>query len=256
MTTMQHNIDMSKAPVVLITGAGGGLGRAFALAFGNAGYRVVVADIQLEKAQETASEVGPHALAGWINVTQASTIDALLHQIHQTYGRLDVVINNAAVYATVQRKPFWEIEEVEWDQVMNVNLKGVWLVSKAVAPYLIAQGTGGSIIHISSATFFSGSPLWSHYVASKGGVIGLTRTMAKELGVHQITVNAIAPGFTLTEASLNLMENASHYGVDRGSIKRPSTAEDIVGAALFLASEQSCFMTGQTLIIDGGKQFI
>lgn len=248
--------DTLQTPVVLITGAGGGLGRAFALAFSKIGYRVVVADIQLEKAQETAALIGETALAGFVNVTQADSIQALLDQIWTKWGRLDVLINNAAIYATIDRKPFWEIQEEEWDQVMDVNLKGVWLMSKLAAPKMITQGEGGSIIHISSATFLSGSTLWSHYVASKGGVIGLTRTMAKELGDYHITVNAIAPGFTLTDASLNLIENAEHYGVQRGAIKRASTADDIVGAALFLASADARFMTGQTMVIDGGKQFI
>jgi NAD(P)-dependent dehydrogenase (short-subunit alcohol dehydrogenase family) len=138
---------------------------------------------------------------------------------------------------------------------MNVNLKGVWMVSKAVFPFMKNNGSG-KIINISSATVMSGSPNWSHYVASKGGVIGFTRSMAKELGDFHINVNTIAPGFTLTEASLSLMENANKYGVDRGAIKRPSSAEDIVGTALYLASPASDFVTGQTIVVDGGKQFI
>ncbi|MCL4159269.1 UNVERIFIED_CONTAM: hypothetical protein GTU68_007470 [Idotea baltica] len=115
---------------------------------------------------------------------------------------------------------------------------------------------GGKIIHISSATVMSGSPNWAHYVASKGGVIGLTRSMAREVGDFNINVNAVAPGFTLTDASLGLMENAASYGVNRGAIKRASKSEDIVGAVMFLASENSDFISGQTIIVDGGKQFI
>ena len=138
---------------------------------------------------------------------------------------------------------------------MNVNLIGTWMASKAVFPFMKSQG-GGKIINISSATVMSGSPQWSHYVASKGGVIGLTRSMAREIGDFNINVNNIAPGFTLTEASLSLMDNAKEYGVQRGAIKRGSNANDIVGTALYLASKASDFVTGQTIVDDGGKQFI
>ena len=141
-------------------------------------------------------------------------------------GGIDVVVNNAAIYATVTRSPFEEIDPAEWDLVMDVNLKGPWLVTRAASPYL---PEGGRVINLSSATVFSGSEQWLHYVASKGGVIALTRVMAKELGRRAITVNAIAPGFTLTEASYGLIENAESYGVDRGALKRASQPEDIVG---------------------------
>ena len=137
---------------------------------------------------------------------------------------------------------------------MDVNLKGTWLTSKSL--FGLMKVNGGSIINISSATFMSGSPNWSHYVASKGGVIGLTRSMAREIGDFNINVNAVAPGFTLTEASLSLMNNAASYGVNRGAIKRASESEDIVGAVVFFASEEAKFITGQTLVVDGGRQFL
>jgi NAD(P)-dependent dehydrogenase (short-subunit alcohol dehydrogenase family) len=136
---------------------------------------------------------------------------------------------------------------------MAVNLKGPWLVVRACSPHL---PDGARVVNLSSATVYSGSENWLHYVASKGGVIALTRVMAKELGRRSITVNAIAPGFTLTEASYGLMENAAEYGVDRGALRRASAPEDVVGAALFLAGPDSAFMTGQTLVVDGGRQFI
>jgi NAD(P)-dependent dehydrogenase (short-subunit alcohol dehydrogenase family) len=138
---------------------------------------------------------------------------------------------------------------------MAVNLKGAWLCAKAVFPAMQRRGRG-KIVNIASSTVFSGSPLWAHYVASKGAVIALTRTMAREAGDHGITVNVLAPGFTLTDASLGLIDDAASYGVARGAIKRAACVDDMVGAALFLASPASDFVTGQTLIVDGGREFI
>lgn len=241
----------------LITGAAGGLGRAFALGFGARGYRVVAADVNLAGAQETAELVrasGSDALAVAADVTSLSSTQALAQEAASFGGgSIDVVINNAAIYATVTRSPFEDIAMDEWDLVMNVNLKGPWLVTKAASPHL---ADGARIINLSSATVYSGSEQWMHYVASKGGVIAMTRVLAKELGRRNITVNAIAPGFTLTEASYGLMDNAENYGVDRGALKRASQPEDIVGAALFLAGSDSSYITGQTLVVDGGRQFI
>lgn len=240
--------------VVVITGAAGGLGKAFALAFAEHGAKIAVCDKNINGATETANEI-KGAIAIEVDVANEQSTQMMAQKVMETFGRIDVLINNAAIYATIQRKPFFEITETEWDLVMNVNLKGVWMVSKAIFPFM-KNNLSGKIINISSATVMSGSPNWSHYVASKGGVIGFTRSMAKELGDYNINVNAIAPGFTLTEASLSLMENANKYGVDRGAIKRSSSAEDIVGTALYLASPASDFVTGQTIVVDGGKQFI
>ncbi|MFQ6155350.1 SDR family NAD(P)-dependent oxidoreductase [Micrococcus luteus] len=243
--------------LALITGAAGGLGRAFALGFASRGYKVAVADVNAAGAEETAQLLrsqGTEALALKVDVTDVASTEAMAAEAAEFGGgRIDVVVNNAAIYATVTRSPFEEIDPAEWDLVMGVNLKGPWLVTRAASPYL---GEGGRVINLSSATIYSGSEQWTHYVASKGGVVALTRVLAKELGRRGVTVNAIAPGFTLTEASYGLMENAATYGVDRGAIKRASQPEDIVGAALFLASPDSSYMTGQTLVVDGGRQFI
>lgn len=243
--------------VVLITGAGGGLGRAFAHGFAAAGDRVVVADIDEAGAQATVDELvagGAEALAVRVDVTSQASVRALIDTVIERFGRLDVVVNNAAIYATLTRTPFDEIDPDEWDRVMAVNAKGPWLVSAAAFSRMTQPG--GRIINIASATVMSGSPLWMHYVASKAAVIGMTRVMARETGTAGVTVNVIAPGFTLTEASLGLMDDAATYGVDRGAIKRASQPDDIVGTALFLASEQASYITGQTLVVDGGKQFI
>jgi NAD(P)-dependent dehydrogenase (short-subunit alcohol dehydrogenase family) len=242
---------------VLVTGAGGGLGRAFALGFASRGHRVAVADIDVDGAEETArlvKDTGAEAWSGRVDVTDEASTRELAAQVADFGdGTIDVLVNNAAVYGTVTRSPLEDIDPAEWDLVMAVNLKGPWLMTRAVSPYL---PDGGRVVNLSSATVYSGSEHWAHYVASKGGVIALTRVMAKELGRRGITVNAIAPGFTLTEASRGLLEDAESYGVDRGSLRRASQPDDIVGAALYLAGPDSGFVTGQTLVVDGGRQFI
>ena len=137
---------------------------------------------------------------------------------------------------------------------MAVNVKGPWQVSRAMTP-LMREAGGGSIINMSSATVMSGSPKWLHYVASKGAVISMTRAMARELGDDKIRVNVMAPGFTLTEASLGLIEDAANYGVTRGALKRSADAGDMVGTVLYLASPLADFVTGQTIVVDGGREF-
>ena len=248
---------MTEPRTVLITGAAGGLGRAFAEGFAAAGDRVVVADINLAGAEETATALraaSAETLACEVDVTDRASTQALAEAAADFGGgSIDVVINNAAIYAGITRSPFEDIAEDEWDLVMGVNLKGPWQVTRAVSPYLPA---GGRVVNLSSATVMSGSTQWAHYVASKGGVIALTRVLAKELGTRDITVNAIAPGFTLTEASYELMDDAATYGVDRGAIRRASQPDDIVGATMFLASPDAGYITGQTLVVGGGRQFI
>jgi NAD(P)-dependent dehydrogenase (short-subunit alcohol dehydrogenase family) len=243
--------------VVVITGAAGGLGREFALGFAAEGAKIVAADVSEAGLAETVAMVqanGGEAVAVRVDVTQKTSTDALAASAIAHFGRIDVLVNNAAIYATLKRAKFTEIDPDEWDRVMNVNVKGAWLCSASVFPKMTQPG--GRIVNIASATVFSGSPLWMHYVASKSAVIGMTRVMAKEVGAAGVTVNAIAPGFTLTDASLSLIENAENYGVDRGALKRASQPEDIVGAAIFLASARADYITGQTLVVDGGKQFI
>jgi NAD(P)-dependent dehydrogenase (short-subunit alcohol dehydrogenase family) len=250
-------MSASSNRTVLITGGAGGLGRSFALGFADRGYRVAVADINDVGAKETAAlvrERGTDAWHGRIDVTSPeSTAEVAAAVAEFGGGTIESVVNNAAIYASVHRSPLEDIDPDEWDRVMGVNLKGPWLVVRACSPYLV---DGSSVVNIASATVFSGSEHWLHYVASKGGVIAMSRVMAKELGRRNIRVNTIAPGFTLTEASYGHMDNAEQYGVDRGALRRPSQPEDIVGAALFLASADSGYVTGQTLVVDGGRQFI
>ncbi|MBI4672307.1 MAG: glucose 1-dehydrogenase [Chloroflexi bacterium] len=243
--------------VAIVTGGARGLGRAFCLAFAQAGAAVAVADLNFEQAQNTTAQIlakGGDALALPVDVSDETSAQRMAAQTAERWGRIDILVNNAAIYGGLARKPFDAITPEEWDRVMAVNVKGPWLCAKAVSPWMKAQ-KAGKIINISSATFYSGSANWAHYVTSKGGVIGLTRALAKELGDYGIHVNAIAPGFTLTEASQQLIPNAERYGVERGALKRAEQPEDLVGAALFLASSASDFMTGQTMIVDGGRQF-
>lgn len=243
---------------VIVTGAAGGLGRAFAEAFAGAGARVVASDVNARGADETAriiADRGGKAYACAVDVVSDASTAALVAFTREKLGGLDCLVNNAAIYAGLSRTGFDAITEAEWDRVMSVNVKGTWMMTKAAAS-LLRTGSGGAIVNISSATVMSGSPMWLHYVSSKGAVIAMTRVLARELGDDHITVNALAPGFTLTEASLGLIENATEYGVGRGAIKRAAGRDDIVGAALFLASPHATFITGQTLIVDGGRQFL
>lgn len=243
---------------VLVTGAAGGLGRAFAEGFAESGARVIAADLNEAGALETAraiTEAGGQAHGAKVDVTNAQSCAALAAFAQETVGGLDVLVNNAAIYAGLERKEFTELDEHVWDKVMAVNVKGVWQMTRAVTPLMRAAGAG-AIVNVASATVFSGSPQWMHYVASKGAVIAMTRSLARELGDDNIRANVIAPGFTLTEASLDLIEDAENYGVTRGALKRSADATDMVGSALYLASDLAAFVTGQTLIVDGGRQFI
>ncbi|HET9079613.1 MAG TPA: SDR family oxidoreductase [Trebonia sp.] len=242
---------------VVVTGGGGGLGRAFATAFAESGAQVVAADIDIAGARQTAkliTESGGRAMAARVDVTDPASVENLAQTVAEALGKVDVLVNNAAIYAGLSRRPFEEIDPAEWDRVMAVNVKGTWLCTAAIVPHM--RQPGGKIVNIASATVMSGSPLWMHYVASKGAVIAMTRVLAREVGQRGITANAVAPGFTLTEASLGMFEDAATYGIGRGALKRPGEPRDIVGAVLFLASAGSEYITGQTLVVDGGKQFI
>ena len=193
-------------------------------------------------------------LAVELDVGSWESVQAGVRQVEAALGRIDVLVNNAAAYGDLTRAPFWELPIDEWDRVLATNLRGPMLVSRAVVPGMRGRRRG-HIVNVASATFWSGSANWAHYVASKGGLIGLTRVMAKELGPDGICVNAVAPGFTLTAASLDLIPGAESYGVDRGCLKRAQQPEDVVGLVAFLASDESEFITGQTIIVDGGRQF-
>jgi NAD(P)-dependent dehydrogenase (short-subunit alcohol dehydrogenase family) len=254
-------IDFS-GRTVLVTGGAAGLGLAFAEAFAAAGADLVLGDIAGDAVNASAETLaarhpGQRIVGCVADVTQPSACEALARQAAELVAgrrRIDALVNNAAIYATLTRAGFHELDVAEWDRVMAVNLKGPFLMARAVRPWMLEAG--GAIVNVASATVFSGTPLWSHYIASKAGVIGLTRALATELGPHRITVNALAPGLTLTDASLGLLPDAAAYGAARGAIRRAAQPDDVIGTALFLASPLAAFVTGQTLVVDGGKQFI
>lgn len=247
--------------VCLVTGSSRGLGKAFCEKLAAEGATVVAAGRSLDRVQAVVAELPPSPdpsalphLAVRLDTGDPESVASGVRRAEEVLGRIDVLVNNAATYGDLTRAPFYELPIEEWDQVMQVNVRGPWLASRAVAPGMRARGDG-RIINIVSATFWSGSVNWAHYVASKGAVIGLTRVMAKELGGEGICVNAVAPGFTLTEASTGIIPNAETYGIDRGCLKRAQQPEDVVGIVAFLASDEAGFITGQTILVDGGRQF-
>jgi len=248
-----------EAKVAIITGGAHGIGRSFAMAFGYEGAKVVIADINLAAASETVDALkknGIESLSIETDVSSPESTEEMARQTVKRFGRIDILVNNAAVlasYSASRGAPFYEIDLNEWDQVISVNLKGTFLCTRAVFPYMKEQA-GGKIINMASSTFFWGPATMAHYIASKGGVIGLSRTLATELGQYQINVNCIAPGSTFSEDPTN--KEALEFRkllVRRRIIKRLEYPEDLVGTAIFLASSDSDFITGQTIVVDGGQ---
>jgi 3-oxoacyl-[acyl-carrier protein] reductase len=241
--------------VAIITGAGQGIGRAYAHRFGEEGSSVVVAEINAEKGEAVAGEVqraGGKALFVPADVSDEGSCQAMAKAALDAFGRIDVLVNNAAIFSTIQMKPFWELAQAEWDQLMAVNLKGPWLAAKAVFPAMRKQG-GGAIINISSAAYLLGRPNYVHYVASKAGIIGLTRSMAREVGEYSIRVNAITPGPTYTEVPRGTVTPEQKEAMIKAQcIKRPEVPQDLVGIVAFLASDDATFITGQTFNVEGG----
>lgn len=240
--------------VVIVTGGGKGIGAEYSAALGNKGYQVVVADIDPEAVIVTVgklSDRGYEVLGIEVDVTIEASVKAMVNQTMAKFGRIDALVNNAALYATIQKKPFMEIEVEEWNRVINVNLTGMFNCCKAVVPEMKKNG-GGKIVNISSSTVFMGIPGFAHYVSSKAGVIGLTRALAKELGEHGITINALAPGLTSTETNAGIGKDYFEVQATQRSIKRVQIPSDLAGTIVFLVSDDSNFMTGQTLVVDGG----
>ena len=244
-----------KNKVAIVTGGAKGLGRAFALRMAEEGAAVMVVtrkDMEnLKQTVDTIRSMGGQAQFFQADVAKIEDTLAMAKATKEAFGRIDILINNAAIYDGIKRTPFHEIDLSEWDLVMNVNVKGAFLSTRAVFPYMKEQGYG-KIVNLASEVFFTGSHGFAHYVASKGGIIGLTRALAIELGPYNICINCVAPGFTDTEASRGLTD-VNKYDISKTPLRRLEKPEDLTGAALFLASSESDFMTGQTLLVDGGR---
>jgi len=236
-----------------VTGGAHGIGREYCRAFAGCGSRVAVADIDAPGAEAVAREIGTEALGVQVDVSDERSVATAVSKVVARFGRVDVLVNNAAMYAVVpiRRAPLEELTVAEWDQVMAVNLRGTFLCTRAVVPVMKEHG-GGRIINISSGTALNGSGAL-HYATSKAGVLGFTRTLARELGAHGINVNTLAPGVTDTESTSAEESRRHDSSVRSRAISRPETPRDLVGAALFLASPAAAFMTGQTLVVDGGR---
>jgi len=248
---------LSDKKVVIVTGGGKGIGAEYCLALSQKGYRVVVADIDsdaVDSTEKNLSAQGYEVKGIQVDVTDEQSVKAMVKQTVDTFGRIDGLVNNAAIYAVLQKKPFIEIEAEEFKRVLNVNIWGVFNCCQAVFPEMKKAG-GGRIVNISSSTVFNGVPFFAHYVSSKAGVIGLTRALAKELGEHGITINAVSPGLTSTETNTNYPEGYFKAQAATRSIKRIQVPSDLTGAVTFFISDESSFITGQTLVVDGGVCF-
>lgn len=238
--------------VAFVTGGGQGIGRVTALTFAREGAHVAVADINLTTAEAVAAEIRAHdgkALAVQLNVSDSASVEEAIAKTVEWGGRLDALVNNAGITRDARMQ---KMSEAQWDAVIAVNLKGVWLCSKAAAQHMIAQNGGGSIISASSIVGLYGNFGQTNYVASKAGVIGMTKTWARELGPYGIRVNAIAPGFTMTEMIQTVPEKVLDAVKERTPMRRLGKPEDIANAYLFLASDEATFITGQVIAVDGG----
>ena len=246
-----------KDKVTIITGAAHGIGKAYARRFAEEGAHVVIADIDAQGGEATAKallDAGGSAWARTTDVTKFSNVEGLMRETVNKFGKIDVLLNNAAIYVTQKlwKGPVEELALEEWDRVIEVNLKGVFLCSKAVIPIMKRQKSG-KIINIASGTFFSGSGNMPHYTTAKGGVVALTRVMARQLGEFGINVNCMTPGSTMSEESVSEEVRKRREGsMDKRAFHRVETPADIVGTALFLASSDSDFVTGQLLVVEGG----
>ncbi|HWC03283.1 MAG TPA: SDR family oxidoreductase [Methylomirabilota bacterium] len=245
--------------IAIVTGGAKGIGRHYSLALAQAGASVVVADIvdAADVVEAIARAHGRESVMGAVfDVSDETSVKTLVARAVERFGRIDVLVNNAALFAPLHQTKCTEIDAGLWDRVMAVNLRGPFLMVKHVAPHMIARGYG-KIINVGSGTAYRGIPWMLHYVTSKGGILAFTRALSRELGEHGIRVNTLSPGFVLSDTVV--AENPEHVATARPSVlqiralKRDAYPEDLLGALVFLASAESDFITGQTLAVDGGS---
>jgi len=248
-----------KDKVVLITGGGQGIGRSYALAFAQAHAKVVIFDTHAQNGAAVAEHIqtlGGQALFFQCDVSQPDAVKLALQSVKSQWGSVQVLINNAAIFVTLGRQAFEDIPLAEWEQVMRVNVTGSWVCASAVAADM-KSAQWGRIINVSSSTVPLGTPMFMHYVTSKSAVIGMTRAMATELGPYGITVNCVLPGLTDTEVDNPGRTDAMRQKIiDMQCVKRIGRPDDMVGTMLFLASDASAFVTGQSIAVDGGSVFL
>ena len=244
--------------VAILTGGAKGIGRHYAGALAAEGARLMIADVADGKdvAAELARKHGANSVESSVtDVSDESAVKALVAKTMDRFGKIDILVNNAALFAPLAEQKITEIDTALWDRVMAINVRGIFLMTKHTAPHMIAQKYG-KIINISSGTVARGIPMFAHYVTSKGAVTAFTRAVSRELGDHNICVNNLAPGFTLSDSVIN--ENPGHLdhsqgpSIARRALKRDEYPEDLLGALVFLASRDSDFITGQTIAVDGG----
>jgi NAD(P)-dependent dehydrogenase (short-subunit alcohol dehydrogenase family) len=244
-----------KGRVAIITGAGQGIGKVFASAFAACGAIPVIAEINAAKGDAVAKEIvdgGGQAFAVVTDVASADSIAAMIDAVERRFSRIDILINNAGIFSTLEMRPFDQIPVEEWERVLRVNVTGPFLCSRAVLPAM-RRAKWGRIVHMASGAVTMGRPNYLHYIASKGALTGMTGSMARELGADGITVNAILPGATFTEIERKTVSPEQKVRiVAQQCIPRAETPDDLVGTALFLSSDSSAFLTGQCLTVDGG----
>jgi len=242
-----------KDKVAIVTGSARGLGKLYAERFAREGAGVTVCDvIDCGETVKAIESIGGEVLSLKTDVTSAESTAEMARKTVERFGKIDILVNNAAIYGGLRLQPFHEVDEAEWDKVMAVNLKGMWLCCKAVFPYMKEQGHG-KIVNISSGVHFKGIPYFIHYTTSKGGVVAFTRAMARELGEYNINVNGVAPGLILTKASTDMFSpELAKKDTTSQALHKEQKPEYVVGAVLFLCTEDADYLTGQTIVVDGG----